>query len=70
MCIPFNIVITAQRPDIVLIDKSSKPHTVWLFKLTVSFEMNVEQAHNTDIEDAVYSCKNMPFEVGSRGLSI
>ena len=75
--IPFNILITAQRPDIVIIDKSSNPHTVWLFELTVSFETNFEQAHNrkkarytqltSDIEDAGYSCKNVPFEVGSRG---
>ena len=53
------------------------PHTVLLYKLSVTFERNIEQAHtgkriryaymDTDIEDAGFMCKHIPFEVGSRG---
>ena len=77
LTIPSNIVITQQRPDIVIIDKSVTPHTVWLFELSVSFEQNIEQANTRkrnryahleqDIKDAGYNCMNVPFEVGSRG---
>ena len=73
--IPVNIVVTGQRPDIVIIDNTTK--TVWLWELSVSFETNIEQAHTrkkvkytqleSDIEDAGFSCRNIPFEVGSRG---
>ena len=52
--IPFNIVVTQQKPDIVIWQKKS---TVWLFELTVS----------TDIGESGYDCKNVPFEVWSRG---
>ena len=45
LTIPSNIVITQQRPDIVLRDQAAKPHTVWLFELSVTFERSVEQAH-------------------------
>ena len=52
------------------------PHTVFVYKLSVSFDRNIEQANTrkriryanmeTDIEDAGFICKNIPFEVGSR----
>ena len=45
MAIPSNIIVTAQRPDIVEIDITTQQPTVWLFELSVSFEQNIEQAH-------------------------
>ena len=77
LTIPSNIVVTAQRPDIVVIDNTTPQPTVWLFELSVSFEQNIEQAHTrkktkytyleSDIESNGYVCNNIPFEVGSRG---
>ena len=58
---------------------SIQPHTVYLFELTILFEKpgNMEAANQrtyerytslcSDIEEAGYNCKNIPFEVGSRG---
>ena len=77
--IPQNIVVSASLPDLVVIDNSTSPPTVYLFELTICFERqeNIERAHNfkynrysslsQDIKDAGYHCKNIPFEVGSRG---
>ena len=75
--IPFSVVVTQQKPDIVIIDRSTPTPTVWLFELTIAFETNFEQAHTrkkvrytqlkSDIEDSGYICNNVPFEVGSRG---
>ena len=77
LTIPCNIVVTQQRPDIVVVDNSTPQPTVWLFELTCSFERNIDQAHTRkqvrytqlelDIKDNGYGCKNVPFEVGSRG---
>ena len=76
--IPQNIVVSASLPDLVVIDNSTSPPTVYLFELTICFERqeNIERAHNfkynrysslsQDIKDAGYHCKNIPFEVGSR----
>ena len=33
--VPANIVVTGQRPDIVIIDKSTQQQTVWLWELSV-----------------------------------
>ena len=77
--IPPNIMVTRSKPDLVLVDSSTSPQTVYLFELTVCFERagNLEAANNrkynrysglaTDIEDNGYQCRNIPFEVGSRG---
>ena len=77
--IPPHIMVTASRPDLVLIDSSTQPHTVYLFELTICFEKpgNMEAANQrkserytaltSDIQEAGYSCKNIPFEAGLRG---
>ena len=77
--IPHNIVITSSRPDLVVVDSSTSSPTVYLFELTVSFEQadNIQAANrrkydrysplSADINDAGFNCKNIPFEVGSRG---
>ena len=77
--IPQNIMITSSRPDLVVIDSSTVPQTVYLFELTIVFEKpgSMEAANKrksdrysslcSDIIDAGFICKNIPFEVGSRG---
>ena len=77
--IPQNIMVTASRPDLVVIDNSTVPPTVYLFELTVSFERyeNILAANqrkydrysplSDDLKEAGFECKNIPFEVGSRG---
>ena len=77
--IPAHIMVTRSRPDLVIVDSSTSPQTVYLYELTVCFERegNMEAANRrkksryhslaTDIEDNGFSCKNFPFEVGSRG---
>ena len=77
--IPPNIMITSSRPDLVVIDSSTQPQTVYLFELTICFEKpgGMEAANtrkyerytalSSDIKEAGYSCMNIPFEVGSRG---
>ena len=77
LTLPSTVVVTGQRPDIVMVDRSTTPPTVWLFELSVSFERNIEAAntrkHNRysslaeDIKESGYTCNNIPFEVGSRG---
>ena len=71
--LPPEICITAQKPDIVIIDKKQK--ILHIFELTVPFEQNIEQRHfekankyahfETDCTD--YNCTVTAFEVGSRG---
>ena len=73
--IPADIVTTAQRPDIVLINRKEKK--IVLLELTVSFEKNIEQAHlrkasryndlTQDIKKNGWLVECLPFEVGSRG---
>ena len=77
--IPPNIMVTFSRSDLVLVDSSTQPHTVYLFELTICFEKpgNMEAANrrkyerytalSSDITEAGFSCRNIPFEVGSRG---
>ena len=75
--LPPNIAVTSSRPDIVIIDNSTR--TVYLFELTVCFEnQNNFEAANLrkreryaglaeDIRARGFKCCNIPFEVGSRG---
>ena len=75
--IPPSVVVTSQRPDIVIIDSSTTPSTVWLYKLTAPFELNIESSNSfkkdkyqclkNDIEENGYKCHLVPFEIGSRG---
>ena len=73
---PFrSTLLSHSRSQILSFDRTTS--TVWLFELTVSFETNVDQAHtrkkerhtllSTEIEESGYDCKNVPFEVWSRG---
>jgi hypothetical protein len=75
--IPADIMITMQRPDIVIINTNTTPTSVLLVELTVPFTRNIEAANarkrlrydylTQDIEDKGYKCSNLPLEIGSRG---
>lgn len=73
--VPPDILCTSQRPDLVLVDRTSK--SIVLLELTCSFETNADSANvrkkiryrdlKTDIEASGYKVTLLPFEVGSRG---
>ena len=79
LTIPPHIMVTSSRCDLVILESSTTPSTVYLFELTICFERqdNIEAANRrkynrysalaADIEEAGYICKNIPFEVSSRG---
>ena len=75
--LPPEVVITTQRPDLVIVNRNTTPPTVLLAELTCPFTRNIEAENKrkreryeflvTDIEEAGYKCSNLPFEIGSRG---
>ena len=75
--IPPNIVTTTQRPDLVIVDKSTVPSSVILVELTIPFTRNIGAANKrkrdryeflaADIEEVGFKCMNMPLEIFSRG---
>ena len=75
--VPPDILVTAQRPDMVIIDRKTTPPTVYLVELTCPFTRNIEAANTrkrtryeflaTDIQELGFQCHNFPFEIGSRG---
>ena len=74
--IPTEIVITSQKPDLVIVNKQSL--SVTLFELSIPFETNIKETHErkvsryqnlvVDIEDNGYHVDYYPVEVGSRGF--
>ena len=74
--LPPNILPTAQRPDIIIINNTKK--LVHIIELTVPFKTNIHKAHDlkmsryenlhSDIEQQGYKCHLNCIEVGSRGL--
>ena len=75
--VPPDIMVTPQRPDMVIINNTTTPPTVYLVELTCPFTRNIEAANirkraryeflANDIKDEGYQCKNLPFVIGSRG---
>ena len=71
--IPSDITITADRPDIVIINRKDK--IVYIFELTACFEMNISTRHTfkenkyayflTDIKN--FTTTVIAFEIGARG---
>ena len=57
----------------VIITNTTTPPTLYLVELTCPFTRNIEAANNrkrtrykflaSDIKDAGYQCKNLPFEI-------
>jgi hypothetical protein len=74
--IPADILVTKQKPDIVIINRQQK--SITLFELSVPFETNIDTTHQrkvdrytlltTDLEQTGYKVNHIDFEVGSRGL--
>ena len=74
--IPPDIVVTAERPDLVIVNKSTKE--VQIYELTVPFDNRIQAAHElkiekysplcTDIFQAGWICHLNAIEIGSRGL--
>ena len=75
--VPPNIMVTTSRPDLVIVNTNTSPTSVVLVELTIPFTRNIEAANSrkrtryefltADIQEAGYSCTNLPLEVGSRG---
>ena len=71
--VPPEICITAQKPDIVIVDRKDK--NIHIFELTVPFEMNIEQRHREKSDKYAhfatdctgFTCVVTAFEIGSRG---
>ncbi len=73
--IPTDILVTAQKPDLVIRDSESK--SIFIIELSVPFERNIEDTHKkkidryenliSDIKDSGYSVRYYALEVGSRG---
>ncbi len=73
--IPTDIVITSQKPDLVLHNKLSK-HVI-ILELSVPFERNIEDTHKrkvdryqfliSDIRNLGYTVRYHAIEIGSRG---
>ena len=75
--IPPNILVTSQKPDIVLISKIAH-NKIDIFELTVPFEPNIKKRHEEksekysalerDLTDVGYQADVTAFEIGCRGL--
>ena len=75
--VPPDVMVTSQRPDMVIVNKNSTPSTVFLVELTCPFTRNIAGANNRKraryefltsvIKEAGFTCMNLPFEIGSRG---
>ena len=75
--IPPQIMVTTSRPDLVIVNENTSPTSVTLVELTIPFTRNIDAANmrkrnryeylTSDIQEAGYTCTNLPLEVGSRG---
>jgi len=68
------IVTTAQRPDLVVVDRFTHPGTITLVELTIPFTMNITDANTRKqlryeflagdiVEEVGYKCINLPVEI-------
>ena len=74
--IPPDILPTQQRPDLVLINESSK--SIIIIELSIPFEQNIHKTHDykqnkyasltADLQEQGYDAKLFCIEIGSRGL--
>ena len=75
--VPPDVMVTSQRPDMVILNTNTTPSTVPLVELTCPFTRNITAANTrkrkryelltSDIQEAGFTCMNLPFEIGSRG---
>ena len=78
--IPHDLVMTEQKPDLVIVDRSLTPTRVVLLELTVpwdsdsSFKAALERKTARyerlagDLRDRGFTCLNLPLEIGCRGV--
>ena len=76
--IPPNILITASKPDLVLVDRSATPTRVDLVELTVPWDSGADGARMRkelryatlveDIREKGLQCHHTTLEIGARGL--
>lgn len=74
--IPSDILVTAQRPDLVCIDRPNS--FICILELSICFENNYDATHDrklrryasliTDLENKGYKVNYYAVEIGSRGL--
>ena len=74
--VPTNVTVTTLKPDICLVNESSKEFTI--LELTIPFETNIKAARDRkskryatlkqDIESEGYTVSVHPIEIGSRGF--
>ena len=74
--VPTDILVTSQKPDLVIIDRALKK--IVLVELTVPFDINVKSAHERknkryenliqDLNCAGYQSSCLAIEVGARGF--
>ena len=73
--IPPHILVTAQKPDLVLIDEAAKE--IIIFELTCPYDTNIQRSHDyktekyaslvTDLSSAEFKVNLFCFEVSVRG---
>ena len=78
--IPPDLVLTEQKPDLVIIDRSTNPTKVVLLELTVPWDSseNFKAAYERktaryerlagDLREKGYNTANLPLEIGCRGV--
>ena len=76
--IPPDILVTASKPDLVLVDRSATPTRVDLVELTVPWDSGAEGARVRkelryatlveDIREQGLQCHHTTLEIGARGL--
>ncbi len=74
--IPPDVLVTSDRPDLVIISRKNK--TISIFELTVPFEINIKKDHQykchkyahlaIDLQKCNYSVRFYAVEIGCRGL--
>ena len=74
--VPIDILVTAQKPDIFIVDRTNQKCI--LFELSVPFEININSTHDikvqryknlvSDLKDNGYDVDYYPVEIGSRGF--
>ncbi len=72
--LPLDVALTTLRPDLIDLNRTDK--IVFMFELSVPFELNIDATHQlkvdryrqliSDIEDNGYRVKYFPVEIGSR----
>ena len=78
--VPHEMALTEQKPDLVIIDKAAAPVKILLVELTVpwdssqNFQAAVERKTARyerlieDLREAGFDARNMPLEIGCRGV--